>query len=181
MNARGQVRPMEEADLERVLSWRNHPDVRRWMYTTHEIDMDEHRRWFEGACKDPQRHLLVFESDETPLGFLNLQQLDDEGVGEWGFYLAPGAPRGSGRCLGVAALDHAFDVLGLHKISGHALEANERSVRFHLRLGFRNEGLRHDPHLAEDGVQHSVICFGLLRDEWPAAREASLEGGGASL
>lgn len=181
MSIGGHVRLMEEADLERVLSWRNHPDVRRWMYTTHEIGLDEHRRWFEAASQDPQRYLLIFERDEAPLGFVNLCQRQGEDVAEWGFYLAPGAPTGSGRGLGVAALDHAFNTLGLHKVSGHALEGNERSIRFHLRLGFKDEGMRHDPHLAEDGVLHSVICFGLIRDDWSAAREASLEGGGSSL
>jgi UDP-4-amino-4,6-dideoxy-N-acetyl-beta-L-altrosamine N-acetyltransferase len=175
----GLVRLMEEADLERVLSWRNHSEVRRWMYTTHEIGVDEHRRWFEGASEDPGRHLLVYECDGVPMGFVNLHQLRGEDVAEWGFYLAPGAPRGSGRGLGVAALDHAFDALGLHKVSGHALEGNERSISFHLRLGFRDEGLRHDQHLDTDGVRHSVACFGLSRDEWPAARVAILEGGEA--
>ena len=170
------VRLMEEADLERVLSWRNHPDVRRWMYTTHEIGVDEHRRWFEKSCEDPHRHLLVYESDGVRLGFVNLHQLRGEDVAEWGFYLAPDAPKGSGRGLGVAALDHAFEALGIHKVSGHALAGNEQSIRFHLRLGFRDEGLRHGQHVALDGERHSVACFGLLSDEWPAARVSILEG-----
>ena len=176
MNAGGQVRPMEEADLERVLSWRNHPDVRRWMYTTHEIGVDEHRRWFEGASEDPGRHLLVYESDGVPLGFVSLQQLRGDDVAEWGFYLAPGAPKGSGRGLGVAALDHAFDALGLYKVSGHALVGNERSSRFHLRLGFQDEGLRNDQHIALDGEAHSTACFGILKEQWPAARATIMEG-----
>lgn len=41
------IRPMVYADLERVLAWRNHPDVRRYMYTQHEITLDEHQRWYE--------------------------------------------------------------------------------------------------------------------------------------
>ncbi len=164
------VRAMTSADLELVLEWRNHPDIRRWMYTTHEIGLDEHRRWFDAASKDPGKHLLVFERDGVPCGFVNLSRIRGSDVAEWGFYVAPDAPQGVGRELGETTLEHAFNALGLHKISGHALASNERSVRFHLRLGFQDEGLRRDQHLDSQGVRHSVACFGLLRDEWRAAR-----------
>ena len=68
----GVLRPMVDADLERVLGWRNHPDVRRWMYTSHEIELDEHRRWFRGASQDERRHLLVYELDGEPCGYVNV-------------------------------------------------------------------------------------------------------------
>ena len=29
-----------------VLAWRNHPAVRGFMLTQHEISLDEHRQWF---------------------------------------------------------------------------------------------------------------------------------------
>ncbi len=176
MSGVGGVRAMVEADLEMVLGWRNHPDVRRWMYTTHEIGVAEHRRWFELAQGDPSKHLLVFELDGRPTGFVNLTQLRGTDVAEWGFYLAPDAPPGSGGALGRAALDYAFGALGLHKVSGYALADNERSVRFHLRLGFRDEGVRRDQHAASDGTRHSVACFGLLADEWRAASAAPERG-----
>jgi UDP-4-amino-4,6-dideoxy-N-acetyl-beta-L-altrosamine N-acetyltransferase len=164
------VRPLEEADLELVLQWRNHPDVRAWMYTTHEISWDEHCKWYAACNEDPGRHLLVVELDGRPTGFANLIQLRGSDVAEWGFYLAPDAPRGSGLPFGVAVLDHCFGALDLHKVSGHALAGNERSVRFHARLGFQDEGVRREQHLASDGTRHSVACFGLLADEWPDHR-----------
>jgi UDP-4-amino-4,6-dideoxy-N-acetyl-beta-L-altrosamine N-acetyltransferase len=167
---------MVEADLELVLGWRNHADVRRWMYTTHEIGSAEHRRWFESAQSDSSKHLLVFELDGRATGFVNLTQLRGTDVAEWGFYLAPDAPSGSGGALGQAALAYAFEALGLHKVSGHALADNERSVRFHLRLGFVDEGVRRDQHTASDGTRHSVACFGLLADEWRAASAVSDRG-----
>ena len=98
------LRPMTQEDLERVLTWRNHEDVRRYMYTQHEISLAEHTRWFERASQDPSRHLLVFEYNATPLGFINLHQIAPGGVAEWGFYAAPDAIKGTGRQLGRAAL-----------------------------------------------------------------------------
>lgn len=151
---------MTSDDLERVLEWRNDEQVRRFMYTQHEISLTEHMRWFEGASLDDRRHLLVFEINGTPLGFVNINQLSI-GVADWGFYTAPDAPKGTGRQLGQAALDYAFNHAKLHKICGQAITYNERSVKFHLSLGFQQEGILRDQHF--DGHHyHDVVCFGLL-------------------
>jgi UDP-4-amino-4,6-dideoxy-N-acetyl-beta-L-altrosamine N-acetyltransferase len=152
-------------DLEQVLAWRNHVDIRQYMYTQHEIGLAEHRKWFERASQDPLRHLLVFEVDSVPLGFVNFSRLTSSSVADWGFYIAPDAPRGSGRQLGRTALEYAFRQLDLHKVCGQALDFNERSIRFHLTMGFQQEGILRDQHF--DGERyHAVVCFGLLSHEW---------------
>ena len=162
------VRRMSEEDLVLVLSWRNHPEVRRYMYTQHEISLEEHTRWFARASHDPERHLLVFEIDKTPRGFINIHQIANGGIAHWGFYAAPDAPKGSGRPLGQAALRYAFEAVGLHKLCGQALVFNERSIRFHLDLGFQREGVLRQQHF--DGQQyHDVVCFGQLASEWHQA------------
>lgn len=167
LSAAVRLRAMREDDLERVLSWRNHPEVRRYMYSQHEIGLDEHRRWFERAAQDPARHLLVFEKDGLPRGFVNLSLIASGGIADWGFYVAPEAPKGTGRLLGRSALDYAFIEVGLHKVCGQALAYNERSIRFHRSLGFLEEGTLRDQH--HDGQRyHDVVCFGLLAAEWPA-------------
>lgn len=159
------VRPMAESDLEQVLSWRNHPEVRRYMYTQHEISLEEHARWFARASQNPERHLLVFEMDTIPLGFINIHQIGNGGIADWGFYTAPDAPKGTGRALGEATLRYAFETVGLHKLCGQALAFNERSSNFHLALGFQSEGVLRQQHF--DGQRyHDVVCFGLLASEW---------------
>lgn len=160
-----QIRPMVYADLTLVLTWRNHPDVRRYMYTQHEITLDEHQSWFERSLLDSKKHLLIFEVDHQPLGFVNFNERENGGIVDWGFYAAPDAPKGSGRQLGRAALSHAFTQLKLHKVSAQALAYNERSIQFHQSLGFQQEGILRDQHF--DGEHYyNVICFGLLCHEW---------------
>lgn len=159
------VRTMVHADLARVLTWRNHPEVRRYMYTQHEIMLDEHQRWFERAQQDSLKHLLIFESSNQPLGFVNLTEVANGGNADWGFYAAPEAPKGTGRSLGRAALDHAFVQLKLHKVCGQALAYNEHSVRLHQALGFQQEGVLREQHFDGENYHH-IICFGLLNCEW---------------
>ncbi|WP_309045384.1 UDP-4-amino-4,6-dideoxy-N-acetyl-beta-L-altrosamine N-acetyltransferase [Marinobacter sediminicola] len=159
------LRPMNEADLERVLHWRNHPEVRRYMYTTHEIKLGEHRKWFAGASTNPAIDLLIYEREDQGMGFVNITRTRCPEVADWGFYLAPDAPKGTGRLLGNQALAYAFGKLGLHKVCGQALGFNERSIAFHKALGFLKEGHLRDQHF--DGNEfHDVVCFGLLIHEW---------------
>lgn len=165
------ARRMERNDLQAVLAWRNHPDVRRFMYTQHEITLEEHAAWFERASQDASRCLLVVETPDSPLGFVHFSGLNQGGGCEWGFYIVPGAPKGTGRKLGRAALDHAFGALGQRKVCGQALDYNEPSIRFHERLAFQREGLLRE-HAYVDGKYHDVVLFGLLREEWSSRLEA---------
>lgn len=167
--AESRLRKMQEGDLERVLALRNHPEVRRFMYTRHEISPAEHREWYARASSNPEVHLLIFELDATAAGFVKIARLAAASpVADWGFYLDPEAPRGSGTELGRAALRHAFHVLELHKVCGQVLAFNEKSIQFHRRLGFREEGRLREQHF-DGATYHDVICFGLLREEWKQA------------
>lgn len=164
---RSGVRPMTAADLAQVLEWRNHPEIRRHMFTQHEITGEEHRRWFEKCAADPRKHLLIFQRNVTPQGFVSFSQRADGGTADWGFYVAPDAPKGTGGELGKSALRYAFERLSVQKVCGEALAENEPSIRFHLRMGFRQEGVVRARHF--DGERHhDVVCFCLLRDEWAA-------------
>lgn len=161
----GMVRRMSGADLGRVLAWRNHPRVRALMYTQHEIALEEHTRWFERSNSDPNRHLLVYEEDGIPSGFVNFAIVSAERNALWGFYAAPEAPKGTGRRMGRAALAYGFDQAGFDKISGEALAHNEKSIRYHLSLGFMQEG-ELKRQLFDGGMCHDIVCLGLLESEW---------------
>lgn len=166
------LRPMMEADLERVLAWRNHPDVRQHMYTQNEISLEEHSRWFKGASVDPDRHLLILEVDAEPQGYVNFR-CDGAGAAVWGFYLAPDAPKGTGRLLGEAATGYAFETLGLKRIWGEVLPDNLASQNFHLRQGFVMEAILPDKTVGDQRIGN-VRRYLLTRDAW-RARQGTTE------
>ncbi len=161
----GHVRIMQESDLGQVLSWRNHIDVRRFMYSQHEIGSEEHKRWFASASQDNQRHLLIFEQDGQPQGFVQFKQHDNGVIADWGFYLSPEAEKGTGKKLGKAALDYIFHDKLFHKVCGEALGFNEKSIKFHLGLGFRQEGILREQYFDGESY-HDIYSFGLLSREW---------------
>jgi len=156
---------MKAEDLALVLAWRNHPEIRRYMFSQQEIGFEEHCRWFERASQDALRRLLIFEDKGVAQGFVHFKQTGPGGIADWGFYVAPDAPKGSGRKLGRAALDFAFGEVCYHKVCGQALDFNHASIRFHRMLGFREEGILREQFHAGDHYC-DVVCFGLLCSEW---------------
>jgi UDP-4-amino-4,6-dideoxy-N-acetyl-beta-L-altrosamine N-acetyltransferase len=159
------IRVVTWDDLAMVLAWRNHSDVRRFMFTQHKISLEEHRNWFAKATQDPNRRLLIIEEAKQAIGYVQFSQAIDGGIADWGFYASPDAPKGTGRKIGVTALDYAFGSLKLHKVCGQAIESNQASINFHKRLGFALEGVLRDQRRIK-GVYHSLHCFGLLAREW---------------
>jgi [ribosomal protein S5]-alanine N-acetyltransferase len=68
-----------------------------------------------------------------------------------------------------AAIDFAFQELGLHRIEADVDPRNERSLRLLDRLGFRREG-----HLREryymNGERQDAVMMAMLSAEWHATR-----------
>jgi UDP-4-amino-4,6-dideoxy-N-acetyl-beta-L-altrosamine N-acetyltransferase len=159
------VRALTEDDLPMVLVWRNHPAVRSYMLTQHEISMEEHRNWFARVENVKTRQQLIVMDGAYPVGFVQFNPVNQGGIADWGFYARPNAPKGSGTKLGQAALAHAFKNLGLHKVCGQAVESNVTSIAFHQKLGFTEEGrLREQQRIANQ--YHTLYCFGLLAKDW---------------
>ena len=171
----GTIRSLHNNDLETILRWRNHPEVRRFMYTQHEISLEEHLQWFECVSQDPTRHLLIYEEGGDALGYINITVHKTGKIADWGFYLAPDAIKGTGKKLGKATQDYAFGPLELHKLCGQVLAYNKRSITFHLNQGFQQEGILREQYF--DGHDyHSIVCFGLLKNEWCAQTKDDANG-----
>ena len=153
-----------------VLSWRNHSAVRCYMLTQHEISLQEHCNWYARVKEDKTRQQLIVLDGAEPIGFVQFNPISQAGVADWGFYARPDAPKGSGRKLGQAALRHAFEELGLHKVCGQAIESNAASIAFHQTLGFTEEGrLREQQRIGNQF--YTLVCFGLLAKEWQESQQ----------
>lgn len=159
------LRKITTSDYPSLMQWRNDPRIRNYMYTKHVITSAEHQIWINKITTDDSYHPLILEYNKKPLGFVNIHQIAQGGIADWGFYTSPDAPKGTGSKLGKQALDYAFNTLQLHKLCGQALDFNEASRKFHKRLGFKKEGVLEQHHF--DGQKYyDVICFGLLASEY---------------
>lgn len=173
------LRPVQFNDLPLILEWRNRPEIRKLMFTTHEISTEEHYAYFERSWNDlTKRHLLCVAEDGTPVGVVNLNGIDVRNRNAfWGFYSGDPSQRGIGTWMGYLALNYAFDVLELHKLMGEVLSTNEPSLHFHKKLGFQLEGVFKEQVLTPEGFAdvHRFAHFqNSWVDEWRPKVEARL-------
>lgn len=167
----GQLRSLEAADLRMILDWRNHPDVRKNMYTTHEISWQEHQAWFARVQADPSKRYFIYEDAGEPLGLVGFVDYSQtSSVSSFGFYSGDLARRGLGSRMEFCALDHAFMTMGLNKLHCEVLDFNQAVIKLHLKFGFLVEGIFKEHHSA-DGVYHDVYRLANFRKWWLAARE----------
>ena len=47
----GKLRPIDDSELELMLSWRNSDEVRKNMYTTSIIELNDHLQWYANVQK----------------------------------------------------------------------------------------------------------------------------------
>jgi UDP-4-amino-4,6-dideoxy-N-acetyl-beta-L-altrosamine N-acetyltransferase len=152
---------MTEDDALMILSWRNHPDIAKFMLTQNEILVEEHLLWYQNAHKNTNNHLLIASENGQPFGFMNLRVTPEHRRAEWGFYTSPGAPKGCGTKMAKATIAYAFDELKLNKLYGQVLPFNTSSISLHNKLGFKNEGVLQQ-HVFVNNTWYDLVNFGLL-------------------
>ena len=159
------LRPLEASDLERVLAWRNHPDVRKNMYTTHEISRAEHHAWWSKVEHDKTKQYFVCVDGDEPLGVVNFVDIHPHNkTATWAFYSGVLDRRGLGSQMETLALDYAFGQLGLEKLSCEVLAFNAPVIRLHKKFGFRVEGVFRRHHAG-----HDIYRLAIFKPDWHGA------------
>ena len=175
-----QVRKATFNDVVQVWQWRNHPDVRQYMFGQDEIALADHEKWFTRQLTLSNVTLLIFEVNHAPMGFVNFtcptidkyQTLNNHAqpkdTASWGFYLAPNSPKGQGLgyLLGVLAISYMFSQPNPVKaISAQVLDYNSASLALHRKLGFQETGMLKQ-HFAVADKTYDVVEFELSADNF---------------
>ena len=161
------LRKITHDDSERILVWRNSPEIRRYMFTNHEISESEHSSWFEKMMGDTSSQYFIFEMNDTPMGVCALTDLNlKQGTTFWAAYQSPDARPGTGALMEFDLLEYVFNDLGLRKICGEVLALNKNVISLHKSFGFVTEGIFIKQHF--DGHDYiDVHRFALFSQQWP--------------
>ena len=141
------LRTVRDDDVDRMLEYRNHPDVTRWLLRT-EVDPASFREAWRHAAGDPADHSVAVVLDGIVIGTVSLELSD--GMGQ------PGMPRLTQALLGyildpahaghgyateavLAVVTHAVDTLGVRRVTAGCFADNQASVRVLEKVGFRRE------------------------------------------
>ena len=167
------LRPLQRADAQRTRVWRNDPEIRDailgYRFPVTEIMESQ---WYEKLLSDPggARALFGIEdlSDESLAGYIQLTAI--EWIHRTGILgISIGDKSRHGRGIGSEAillmLRYAFDCLNLRKIRSEVVGFNQRALRLHVRLGFREEG-RLKEQIYLEGAYHDLHQMAILEREF---------------
>lgn len=168
------LREVKPDDRDIIRTWRNLPEVSRYMYTDHYITPEEHSSWFEGIFRDKTRRYRIIVADSEDVGLVNLYDINSvHRRCYWAFYLASSSVRGKGVGSSVeyAILRMVFDEMGFNKLCCEVIASNEPVIRMHESFGFVREGYFHE-HVIKGSGPVDVVALAMLRGQWENHREA---------
>lgn len=162
--------------MQKVLEWRNSNRIRANMFTDHCITCEEHQIWFDKVNQSKSDIYKIFEFQGRPLGLVCFTNIDRKNNRcHWGFYLGEeNLPKGTGLLMGYLGVKYAFEDLGIRKLCSEVFAFNISSIKFHKKLGFKEEGF-FSKHVFKSGNYEDVILFALFDEDWSKNR-LNLEG-----
>lgn len=162
------LRPIEDADTEAVVSWRNAPHVQASLYGQTKLTAAMHRNWLETQVRAGRCLQFIIEPHgEAPVGTTFLKSITPEHRrAEFGIFI--GEQRALGKGYGLEAttllVRHGFAVLGLNKIWLSVFATNLAAIRCYSAAGFSKAGLLRQEY-RRNGVFLDVALMELLAEE----------------
>jgi RimJ/RimL family protein N-acetyltransferase len=169
-----ELRPVRDEDVDRILEYRNLPEVTRWLLRTQVTPESFRAAWLHAAASPDDRSMVVTLGGVV-IGTVSLDVSD--GMGQPGMPVRTEAmigyifdPAYGGRGYATEAVTamvaHAFDQLGIRRITAGCFADNHASVRILEKVGMRREqhGVGDSWH-AELGWVDGYT-YALLADEW---------------
>lgn len=169
-----ELRPVRDEDVDRILEYRNLPEVNRWLIST-EVDPASFRAACRQASEDPYDHSVAAVLDGVVIGTVSLEVIDGMGQpgmkerteAQLGYTFDPAyAGHGYASEAAIAMVAYAFDQLGVRRITAGCFADNLASVRILEKIGMRREqhGIRDSWH-AELGWIDGYT-YGMLAEWW---------------
>ncbi|WP_150271178.1 UDP-4-amino-4,6-dideoxy-N-acetyl-beta-L-altrosamine N-acetyltransferase [Paenibacillus tepidiphilus] len=158
---------LDEKRLLLVWEWRNADHIRRFMNHDDLIPLENHYRWWEAVVRDASKQVKLCFYQEQPIGLINFTQIDHRNqTCDWGLYIGDrSSPSGSGKIMGILALDYIFKERQLRKVCAQILDFNGRSLSYHQRLGFTEEG-RLRQQIVKNNTYADLVLMSIFQEQW---------------
>lgn len=146
------IRPFCADDCRLLLSWRNHPEARRWSFDSHIIDPAEHEAWFRDFLADPRRVGLMLIDDGLPVAQIRLEPAPHPGILTISIATSPDQFRkGYARELLGQAMHHPEVTQRAVMVRAETFTENEASMKVFESAGFKllGHGTRHGHEFVE--------------------------------
>ena len=167
------LRPIRRSDLVSFLKWFNDREVTQYLSIYIPMTEMAEEKFIDGLGNnngtDVQFIIEAVEDDKNkPIGTIALHAISPKDhFAAFGIVIGEKDYWGKGHGTEAARLmtKCGFEQLNLHRIYSNVYSFNERSIRMHKSVGFKEEG-RERQKAFINGQYYDDIFFGLLRNEW---------------
>jgi UDP-4-amino-4,6-dideoxy-N-acetyl-beta-L-altrosamine N-acetyltransferase len=153
---------LDNDEKQMILSWRNDERIRKWMYNTNIITIENHLSFIANLKDNQAKKYWLVQRNNRKIGVMSIVNIENK-VGEWGYYMAPEWHEAN---LSVEfynySLMYLFEVEEMNKLYGYERIGNKNANSlnnlffFEKKLSTKNM----------DGTELSFLYRELTRDTW---------------
>jgi len=126
-----------DLDIEKkkmVLLWRNSPDIKRWMFTSDNISINNHLDFIQNLNNQKERLYFLVKKSGKYIGVISFTNITSESS-EIGIYSNPSL-KGAGTVLIQSIIGYAFDTLRVKKLIAEVFSQNEKAFNLYKKYNF---------------------------------------------
>ena len=144
---------LELEEKEMILKWRNHPEIRKWMYNQDEITLDEHLTFIESLKSRKDKLYFLVKKEDEFIGVIDFTQLVEKKSVHMGIYANPSI-KGNGAILLNKIINYSFNNLKVERVFSEVFAENEKAHNLYKKFNFKD--------ISEKTVNNKkVICMEL--------------------
>ncbi len=123
-------------EKEKMRKYRNHPEVRKYLYQTHFISKLEHKNFIKKLKYNTKKSYFCIILDRQIIGNINFHIKENEI--DFGFYANPFSRiLGIGRILEQVSIYYAFKIINIPMLSLEVFSDNAQVINLHHKFGFK--------------------------------------------
>ncbi|MDX2330797.1 UDP-4-amino-4,6-dideoxy-N-acetyl-beta-L-altrosamine N-acetyltransferase [Campylobacter hepaticus] len=124
-------------DKEKIRSYRNHLEIKKYLYHTHHISKLEHKSFIKNLKSNTKKYYFCVKYRKMILGSINFEIKNNNTI-EFGFYANPFCLIfGIGRVLENIAIYYCFYIKKYEILYLEAFKENQQIINLHKKFGFK--------------------------------------------
>lgn len=118
-----------------VLLWRNHKEIKQWMYNTDDISIENHLKFIESLKNAIDKLYFLVKQDNEYIGVIDFTNITNKSS-DFGLYSNVDL-KGAGKILLENICNYAFNTLKLEILKAEVFGDNEKAIYLYKKFNFQ--------------------------------------------
>lgn len=120
-----------------ILSWRNNPNIKQWMYNSDDIPLDKHLAFIETLNESSDKLYYLVKRDNDYIGVIDFTNINiNTKSSEFGLY-SNVELKGMGKILLNSICEYGFNTLKVDRLIAEAYVKNEKAISLYGEFNFK--------------------------------------------